>query len=255
MWREACSSLSRYPSSSSSCLGSYCVIRLVNKSSLSRRSTCFIKPSSLRYRHLRPGQYCSRMVTLQGAGIQAVILVMYLILARRGQIGPKQHALNFGVWLMMSFGTRILAMVDIRLVNLLGLAFMGTMARMYWLYFERSRNTTLREGNETCSLGVFMGSGRSLLLPEHAQGGMLISTRWAYIRDEGSGINIGLQAVHPPDLCLLSRRRNVNTDNQRTRISTVQLDILIRHSRKLCSLASACVSMGVIAYSRRPTKR
>lgn len=103
----------------------------------------------------------TKMVNTQSLGIQVVILIMYLIIARRGQIGPKQHALNFGVWLAMSFGTRILEAIDMRLVNVFGVVFMGVMARLYWLFGDRSRNTTVRSQDETCSLGVFMGSGLS----------------------------------------------------------------------------------------------
>lgn len=60
---------------------------------------------------------------------------------------------------MMSFGTRILQAIDMRLVNVAGVVFMGVMARLYWLFGDRRRNTKIRSQDETCSLGVFMGSG------------------------------------------------------------------------------------------------
>jgi hypothetical protein len=107
-------------------------------------------------------QQTVKMGILRSLGIQAVVLIMYLILARRGRIEPKQHALNFGIWFIMSCGGRILGALGPGLVNIFGILFFVVMARLYWLFFERSRNTSIRNPDETCSLGVFMGSGKSM---------------------------------------------------------------------------------------------
>lgn len=108
------------------------------------------------------GYQTIKMGISRSLGIQAVFLIMYLILARRGRIEPKQHALNFGIWFMMSCGGRILGALGPGLVNIFGILFFVVMARLYWLFSERSRNTSVRNPDETCSLGVFMGSGKSM---------------------------------------------------------------------------------------------
>lgn len=90
---------------------------------------------------------------------QLAMLAGYCILSRRGKISLGQHLLNLAVWITFAYGTRILRAIDGRLVPGLVFCFSGSLGRMIWLFSERTRNTTVRPSTDTCSLGVFMGSG------------------------------------------------------------------------------------------------
>lgn len=118
--------------------------------------------------------------------MELVMLAGYVILARRGKFGYGQHALNFSVYFGMTFAGKILEAIDHRLIYLLAICFFGTIARLYWLFFERTRDNSVRNQDDKCSLGVFMGSGPSSPLGDVGAWKAECDTRWTHGRDESS---------------------------------------------------------------------
>jgi hypothetical protein len=87
----------------------------------------------------------------------------YCILARRAKYTWKQNACILSLGLIYGkFLEGIYSIESALWRTVLLVVFFGALARLYLLLGQRRRNDTKRSSTDTCSLGVFMGSGKSL---------------------------------------------------------------------------------------------
>jgi len=79
------------------------------------------------------------------------------ILARRSKFTWKQTA---GALSQYFFFGAVSLLGGQKAITVIGFVYVIVIARMYWLLGDRWKNEHIRNPNDKCSLGVFMGSGK-----------------------------------------------------------------------------------------------
>ena len=155
-------------------------------------------------------------------------LLAFAILARRAKFSWKQSICLFtGGLLFAQIITTIQNVGNSMLRNGFFSLFIVAFIRLYIVLGHRRRNTTTRDSNDKCSLGVFMGSGKSHLRASMSSW----CYRWTYGRNESSYIFAWFCTIYPTDIRLLSWRWDVTKDNIRTRVLVWSLGM--SRSRKM----------------------
>jgi hypothetical protein len=91
----------------------------------------------------------------------AIFPIGIIILGRQAKWTPRQWLYNLIQTIAIFGGGAAIQYIHPILRNMVIFCFFATIARMYWLLGQRSPNTHLRNPIDKCSLGVFMGSGKS----------------------------------------------------------------------------------------------
>jgi hypothetical protein len=87
----------------------------------------------------------------------------YVVIARRAKLTWKQNIAILGVgYVLYEIFTAVSRLEYWGGIYTVAFVYFAVLARLYWLLGDRWRNTSIRSSTDKCSLGVFMGSGKSI---------------------------------------------------------------------------------------------